>query len=268
MSEVAAYQRHRPGIYRRRILIQGGDGWVRADMEDDPHRYGVLLHHRDGIVTTAEAFPLRTPWDLCTVAAAQLSALVGMRLSPDPTAIFRHTAASRQCTHVFDTAGLAVAHAARGTLRREYEIEAPYWSPQGPRELVLWRDGVEVLRWTVDGGAITSPEPYAGQGWQKMLRWARDAFVHRDDFEAIVVLRRATMISGARTVSLDALDNAAQTGHINGACHVFQPEVAPHARRIPGSTLDFTDAAAKLLQDLDPSPGHSPREARHPRTAA
>jgi hypothetical protein len=250
MSAIAAYHQHRPGIYRRRILIRNGDGWVRADMEDDPHRYGVLLHHRDGVITAAKAFPLRTPWTLCTVAAAQIDRLVGMQLAPDPTAIFRHTAAGGQCTHVFDTAGLAVAHAARGTPSRDYEIEAPFWSPEGPRDIVLRRDGVETLRWTIDAGTITSPAPYAGQNWQKMLDWARETFIHRDDFEAVVVLRRAVMISGARTVSLDPLENAAQTGHANGACYVFQPAHAPLAQRVRGSTLDFTDRPALLLADL------------------
>lgn len=250
MAEASGYRTHRPGIYRRRILIRGEDGWVRADMEDDPHRYGVALRHDGSTVTAIEDFPLRTPWDLCRVAAAQIARLVGMPLSADPTAIFRHTAASEQCTHVFDTAGLAVAHAARGTRRREYEIEAPYWSLTGPREIMLRRDGEEVLRWTIENRGIIAPAPYAGLDWQKMLGWARDTLHDPDDFEAVVVLRRAVMISGARTVTLDPLVNAAGTGHINGACYVFQPAVAEHALRNRGSTLDFTETPERLLADL------------------
>lgn len=250
MSTGSGYYQHRPGIYRRRILIRGGPGWTRADIEDDPHRYGVLVHHDGKRVTAVEDFALRTPWTLCVAAAARISALKGMPLSADPTAIFRYTAASEQCTHVFDTAGLAVAHAARGTARREYEVEAPYWSLDGPHEVILRRDGFEVLRWTVADRQIVAPPPYAGHDWQKMLGWARETFVHRDDFEAVVVLRRATMIAGARTVNLDPLDNAAQTGHANGACYVFQPANASRALRVRGSTLDFTTSADTLLADL------------------
>jgi hypothetical protein len=250
-TEAPGYRTHRPGIYRRRILIRGTPGWVRADMEDDPHRYGVALRHDGQQVTAIEDFPLRTPWTLCVAAAAQINRLIGMPLSPDPTAIFRHTAASEQCTHVFDTAGLAVAHAARGTTRREYEIEAPWWQPQGPREVILRRDGAEVLRWTVQDRRIVAPEPFAGRDWQKLLGWARETFGDDPDMiEAIVVLRRAAMISGSRTITLDPLENAAGTGHINGACYVFQPEIAPLALRIQGSTLDFTDAPQLLLSDL------------------
>lgn len=254
MTVHAAYHQHRPGIYRRRILIRGGPGWTHADMEDDPHRYGVRLRHDGERVVAIEDLPLRTPWTLCRAAAAQIRKLVGMPLSPDPTAVFRHADPGRQCTHVFDTAGLAVAHAARGTVRRDYEIEAPYWQADGPRELILHRDGAEVLRWTVDDRRIVAPQAYAGRDWQKLLNWARETLVHRDDFEAVVVLRRAAMISGSRTVTLDPLANAAETGHVDNACYVFQPDVAPLARRIVGSTRDFTDARELLLADLRDTP--------------
>ncbi|MDB5968420.1 MAG: hypothetical protein JWQ90_870 [Hydrocarboniphaga sp.] len=39
------YATHRSGIYRRRLRIVTGPGWARADLEDDPHRYGVEVHH-------------------------------------------------------------------------------------------------------------------------------------------------------------------------------------------------------------------------------
>lgn len=251
MSEAPGYRVHRPGIYRRRLLIRTRAGHARADLEDDPHRYGVEIDH-DGLqVTAIRGHALRTPWTLCTAAAAQLQRLVGMRLSADATAIFRHTAASEQCTHMFDTAGLAIAHAARGTALREYDIEAPYWQPSGPRELILRRDGIERLRWTVDGRSITAPAAYAGLEWQKMLGWTRETFSDPDDVEAVVVLRRAVMISHGRTVSLDPLTDAAGTGHTNGACYVFHPEVAPLAKRVYGSTLDFTDRPEALLADLE-----------------
>lgn len=250
MAESPLYRLHRPGVYRRRLRIQGRDGWTRADLEDDPHRYGVALRHDGQRVTAIEEFPMRTPWSLCTAAAAQVHRLLGMPLSPDPTAIFRHTAAGEQCTHVFDTAGLAVAHAARGTCLRDYEIEAPFWTPDGSRIVALRRDGVEVLRWTVHARTILSPAPYAGLDWQKMLNWAREQFTDPDDFEAVVILRRAVMISNGRSVTLDPLDNAADTGHVGGACYVFQPGTAERAKRIHGSTLDFTDTPEYPLADL------------------
>lgn len=246
----AAYRTLRPGIYRRRIRIRTGPGYARADLEDDPHRYGIAIRHDGERVTGIEGFPIRTPWTLCVAAQANLQRLVGMPLTPDASAIFRHTAPGQQCTHMFDTAGLAIAHAARGTPRRQYDVEAPYWTEEEPREISLSRDGEPLLRWQIEGRRILGPEPYAGQDWQKMLGWAREHFEHIDDIEAVIVLRRAVMISHGRTVSLDPLENAAQTGHISGACYVFHPGIAERAQRLPGSTLDFTDRPDALLADL------------------
>lgn len=251
MSEAPGYRVHRPGIYRRRLRIRTTPGWARADLEDDPHRYGIEIDHDGERVTAIREHMLRTPWTLCLQAGTALQRLVGMPLSADATAIFRHTAASEQCTHMFDTAGLAIAHAARGTPLRQYDIEAPYWLPSGPRELRLRRDGVDVLSWTIEGRSILAPAPYAGQEWQKMLGWTRETFQDADDVEAVVVMRRAVMISHGRTVSLDPLDNAAGTGHVSGACYVFTPGVAEHAKRHYGSTLDFTDKPDALLADLE-----------------
>ena len=40
------------------------------------------------------------------------------------------------------------------------------------------------------------------------------------------------------------------TGHVNGACYVYQHGVAERALREPGSTLDFGTAPERLLADL------------------
>lgn len=247
---MSGYRTHRPGIYRRRIRICSSPGWARADLEDDPHRYGVEIRHDGERVTAVQEHMLRTPWTLCRQAGAMLQRLVGMPLSVDATAIFRYTAASEQCTHMFDTAGLAIAQAARGIALRQYDVEAPYWNAGGARELRLSRDGQPLLQWTIDGPLITAPAFYAGQGWQKLLSWARLNISDADELEAVVVLRRAVMISHGRTVSLDPLDNAAATGHVTGACYVFSPGVAERAQRVYGSTLDFTDRPEALLADL------------------
>lgn len=246
------YRQHRPGVYRRRIVIHGGPGWVHADLEDDPHRYGVRLRHDGTRVTTIEALSLRTPWTLCRIAAEQIQALAGMRLSPDPTAVFRHADPGQQCTHVFDTAGLAIAHAARGTRWRDYRIDAPWWRAEGPRDITLRRDGKKILEWQIDDGQIIAPADCAGTPWRRMLDWARARKLDVDAFEAVVILRRAVMISGARTVSLDPLDNAAETGHVSGACYVFHPGRAEIAYRERGSTRDFTDQPHGLIPELQP----------------
>ena len=49
---------------------------------------------------------------------------------------------------------------------------------------------------------------------------------------------------------MDRMTTAAATGHVSGACHVFQPGVAEHALRERGSTLDFGATPQALLADL------------------
>lgn len=242
----------RAGVYRRRIRVVSGPGEVRADLEDDPHRHGVILRHDGRTVTAIEGLPLRTPWSLCPESAPALRKLVGMTLSPHPLAVYRHTAGSRQCTHMFDLAGLAVAHAARGIARRDYEVAVACPGATAPRQATLRRDGVEVLAWTVEGTTITAPEPFAGRGLKTLLGWAEGAFADPDAFEAIVVLRRSMHISNSRESDLDSIQSAGSIDWLIGACYVFQPGVAERTVRNLGTTRDFTETPQALLADLDP----------------
>lgn len=241
-----------PGIYRRRIRIVASEGQARADLEDDLHRCAVTVRHDGAHVTAIDALPIRLPWSLCAQSVNALNRLIGMPLSPHPLAAFRHTDGSQQCTHMFDLAGLAIAHAARGTQMRQYDVEAPYLKESGQRSLSLRRDGVEVLHWTVDGATLLAPEAFAGRDVRRLAAWAESAVPDPDDYEAIIVLRRAVLISKARLHDWDIFPTAADTGHGTGACHVFQPGVQERAARMVGTARDFTDAPERMLGDLKP----------------
>ena len=240
----------RPGIYRRRIRIATSAGQARADLEDDPHRYGVIVKHDGEHVTAVRGIALRTPWSLCHDAVSVLDRLVGMALSPDPQEVFRHTDGRSQCTHLFDLAGLAVAHAARGIAQREYDIELPCFDTRQAREARLSVDGEPRLTWTLQRTVIVGPAPFVGQDLRSMMPWAKARFVDRDTFEAVMVLRRAVFISGNRMFDMDRMAHAAATGHVSGACFVYQQGVAEHAARERGSTLDFSATPQALLADL------------------
>jgi hypothetical protein len=176
-----------------------------------------------------------------------------MALTPDAAAIYKQTDGTHQCTHAFDVAGLAIAHAFRGTPRRQYDIDVPYpvLSVDAPKTVTLHRDGQLVLRWTVDNGVITSPAPYGRQDLGGIVRWARTALPDPDDYEAVVVLRRATYISGVKTQDMDQRVSAADGGRSMGRCWVFQPERADVAWRIKGNTRDFTESQEPMLSDLE-----------------
>jgi hypothetical protein len=244
------YERYeRPGIYRRRIRIAIAPGHARADLEDDPHRHGVRIEHDGARVTAVHGAALRTPWTLCRGAVDVLHRLHGMALSPDPQAVYRHADGRAQCTHLFDLAGLAVAHAARGIAERQYDAEVPCVDPQADREVCLRVDGEERLVWSLHRTTIVAPAPYAGQDLRTLMPWAKRHIADRDLFEALIVLRRAVYTSGHRMHDMDDMRTAAATGHVRGTCHVFQPGVAELAVRERGSTLDFGPAASSLLAD-------------------
>lgn len=240
----------RPGIYRRRVRIETGDDWARAEMEDDPHRYGVTLQHDGSVVRAIEGRALRTPWTLCGGAVEPLQRLVGMALSPDAQQVWRHTNGRLQCTHLFDLAGQAAAHAARGIARRQYDAEVPCLDPEAERVALLHVDGVETLRWTLRRGHIVAPAAFAGQEVASMMAWAKACFIDRDRLEAVMVLRRAVFVSGNRFHDLDDMARAGDAGHVGGTCFVYQPMRVDQALRVAGSTRDFDSAPEALLADL------------------
>ncbi|MDP3668371.1 MAG: DUF2889 domain-containing protein [Telluria sp.] len=242
-----------PGIYRRSIRITTSGNGARAELEDDLHRFSVMLRHDGERVSAIEAVPVRYPWSLCGQADMLLERLVGMPLSPDALAVFRHTEGSEQCTHMFDLAGLAIAHAARGTPVRSYDIAAPYFQEEGVRTLSLRRDGHDILHWTVNDTTLLAPPAFAGRDIRSLSLWARGAFSDPDDVEAVVLLRRAVLISKARLQHWDRFATAADTGHATGACYVFQPGVQERALRMVGASREFTDAPGQLLSGLDSS---------------
>jgi len=240
-------QYQRPGIYRRRIRIATSPGYAQADLEDDPHRHGVLVEH-DGVrVVAVRGVALRTPWTLCRGAVNVLDRLAGMPLSEDPQAVYRQTDGRAQCTHLFDLAGLAISHASRGIAERQYDVEVPCLDARAPREALLSVDGRERLAWTVQRTTILAPERYAGHDLPMMMPWVKQHITDRDEFEAVIVMRRALFTSGNRMYDMDRMTTAAATGHVTGACHVFQHGVAEHAVRETGSTLDFSATPQALL---------------------
>lgn len=233
----------KPGL-RRRIEVVTRPGEARAVVEDDYHHFRVVVRHAAGIVTATHAESPRHPFSACPLAADGLGDLVGMPLSPASQAVYRRTDALHQCTHMLDLAGLAIAAAARGIDYRIYEAETPD-RVEGRTSPRLWRDGVLVLAWDVDGHAIVDPEPYAGVSLGKgFAGWARDN-LSEDMAEAALVLRRAVTIAVGRTRALDALETADSWGR----CFATQPDRAPTARRIKGSTQDFSGRADLLCRD-------------------
>lgn len=232
-------------MFRRRIIINKqvneSDVRVRAALEDDFHHFRVEVVCTDGRVTNVDANGLRTPYSLCSQAAAKLDQLVGMPVTPVAHEVTRVTDANEQCTHMFELAGLAIAAAARSAMRRQYDISVPR-PLAGRTQPRLSRDGVPWLEWDVQGTVIQGPAPYEGIDiYRGMARWALGT-LSADDAEAALVLRRCTGISKGRGIKLDDQVHAMPNAH----CFSQQPVRATLALRMVGSTWDFAGTPERL----------------------
>jgi hypothetical protein len=222
---------------------------VRADLEDDFHRFGLTLHHDGARVTAVEGDATRYPWSTCPTAIEPLRGVAGAPITRRLTALGGHVPARSNCTHLFDLSGLAIAHAARAAdVSRTYDATIPdrdgkSTSPE------LARDGELVLRWELVGATIAGPPPYEGIALRAgFLAWAEDA-LDEDDAEAAIVLRRACDISFGRAMDLDVYETAADLGDIMlGTCHAFQPDTIELGRRNKGQTVDFSADPNALLE--------------------
>jgi hypothetical protein len=234
--------------FRRRIELIGqhgtGHGQVRAALEDDFHHFRVAVDYRDGVVIAVRGETPRHPFSACPGAAPELQKLAGMRLDAIANSVTLHTDATQQCTHMFDLAGLAIAAASRGDTARRFDIEIPR-HVDGRTHALLLRDGVLVLDWEVEGSAILGPAPYAGIDMrQGMARWALTT-LPVEEAEAALVLRRCALISLGRLKDIDKEPHA----HLTGRCYAQQPQRAPQAIRIVGSTWDFTEKPETPCRD-------------------
>jgi Protein of unknown function (DUF2889) len=251
------------GSYHRRLrLVISADGAVDGGLEDDFHYFTVHLEHDGAIVTEVRAEAIRWPWTTCPDAAGPLHALEGMELSVRPLAAGSVADPRLQCTHMFDLAGLCVAHAARGGsvgTTRQYDIEIPAAAPGGAERVVTCvRDGAPLLAWTLAGRHCTAPEPYASAPWRGgFFRWAEEHF-DPDAAEAAIVLRRACDIGMGRGMDLDAVDRADEMeSRMAGVCFTMQPEQIRVALRNKETIRDFDDAATDAMLAEGPASGSS-----------
>jgi len=208
---------------------------VRAVVEDDFHHFRVTVHHDGESIVSVTGDALRRPWSYCSEAAEQLHKLVGMKLSTLGIEVADHADRRLQCTHLFDLAGLAIATAGRGIASLRYDMRVAD-AVEGYRSAHLSQDGVRVLEWDLHQTRIVSASIYKDQDLRiNFADWAQRS-LSAGECEAALSLRRAVFISNGRKVDLDLMAHPPATG----GCFTLQPERAPDATRVMGSTRDFT----------------------------
>ena len=227
--------------YRRFIRLWAEPGRVFAEVQDNPHHFQVTVHHDGERVEALETSSPRHPWTSCPGASEPLQRLGGMALAPRATAVGAVTDARAQCTHMFDLAGLAVAHAhahvTQGRERRAYACSVGADRSSGHTVAELSRDGEPMLRWQIDGEVILEPPRYAGVHLHaRFMAWA-EANLDVEEAEAALVLRRACFVAPSRFFDLDTVERATELQNMLGRCHTFSDGVVETALRVRGSHL-------------------------------
>ncbi|HEX7096538.1 MAG TPA: hypothetical protein VF183_11690 [Acidimicrobiales bacterium] len=247
-------------FHRRHKLVAVDDTTVLAGVEDDMHHFELTLHHDGRRVTAIAGRAVRWPWSPCAEAPRALDALVGMPLDPFPAVNGGWADARSQCTHLFDLAAIAVAHAARHVSGgdggcRSYLAVVPDWF-EPPYDAWILRDGSEVLRWRVGPSStiVEGPAPFPGARLnRRFVEWCREHLDDHDVAEAALLLRRAAWMSPARHMALESIPTIAGTGLPTGVCYATQPERVELARRNRGSLRDYGTRPQDLLSPF-PAP--------------
>ena len=109
----------------------------------------------------------------------------------------------------------------------------------------LEENGSELLRWQLDGTAISGSGPFAGRDLKQLSKWKQD--LPPRDAERVTMLRRAVFVSGARQFNpppgLRAADQGSQR---MGVCFNYQLPQAEQSIRMEGWRSDFSDRGEPL----------------------
>jgi hypothetical protein len=229
-----------PGLWRR-IVLQPGPSYIGGALEDDMHRFHLRIDHAGGRIVAVAARALRHPWSACPGATEFIATeLTGELLEDvarrDP---YQH------CTHLFDLAVLAAAHADDGDptcfdMRVADRVEQRTTA-------TLAENGIEQLRWRLDGTKIAGTD----RDLRQLSQWKRELPPH--EAEWAMLLRRAVFVSGARQYRAPSLE---QTAALNegrmGVCFNYQLPQAEHSTRTPNWHRDFSESGREPLEGLDP----------------
>ena len=235
-------------IYRRRIRLRAGAGRASAELEDDFHHFVARIEHDGERVTCVGGEAIRFPWTTCSGAVGVLAALEGVALTRDLHQLSRATDPRMQCTHLFDSATLAISFAASGRSACVYDAEVPELVA-GSAQVRLSRDGQPLLEWPIEAFRIQAPgpledQPLIGPGFSEAVRKLGDPALE----EPVLVLRRAVLISMARVYDMDRVEDPQAFARAIGAkCFTFSPVHGDSARRIVGANRDFSAGPEGLL---------------------
>jgi hypothetical protein len=218
--------------YHRRIEMASTPTSIDAEMEDHHHHFRVHLDLKNGVIAKVETTAVRAPWTTCATGAAALERMNGLTIAEATDPRTWGDDRSAHCTHAADLALLAVRHATDATCRYDATFTP---ANAHHRTATLTRDGTEVMRWTLDGAAVTEPFGNLPLDRHAFLPWIR-ANLDEEGIEHAMILRRAATIAMGNAFDLDAFATAADVHPADNTCHTYRVEIASIARRNKGSS--------------------------------
>lgn len=245
------------GTFRRLIDLRAWDrntvvGWL----EDDHHHFGMTLVHDGALIQDVRIASTRHPWTTCQSAGEPMQNLIGQPLFSRCSDIGTFIDMRRQCTHLFDLAGLLASHAFHRRDHRRYEGEVRRLDSIESGVDATWlraslgRDGQQVMQWDVCQNRIMRPEGSAGHtidhGFREWIETLDEAIA-----EDAFVLRRAVFVAQARTMNLTRLRLPEE---VPAVCHTYQPESREAAVRIHNSIRRFDHGDEGMLALVNTKP--------------
>ena len=241
------------GIFRRRIRLEHGEGFVTGGVEDCNHGFEVKIFHDGKTVTKIEGSPRRIPFSTCSGAIEPMQVLVGVEVGLTSQQLAERINARANCTHWLDLALLAIMHIPRiNEPVRQYDIAIPD-EVDAPTTVTVLRNGLEVLKWQVQDWAVKEKAPLDGKTLFKgFSSWANQLFPDANEKEAVFVLQKAYFVSRARRFNTNVMAGESEAAHATmfDACFTYSEPRRSVAQRTAATTYDFTETEEQLLKFL------------------
>jgi len=225
----------------RRIRLTPSQGAVQAEVEDDFHCMSVIVHHSGGNAIRIEPDMRRAPWSTCPGAEHKLmQTFTGLPLKQ----FAERGDKKANCTHLYDMAMLAAAHAQDGA-QTIYDIQVSD-AIDNERVAEIRKNGETLLKWTESGFHLVKPDAAAGIRLDKLRSWIDT--LEPGLQEPARLLQWGNMLANGRSIPIEQQSDATK---MPPNCYSFQPEMAIKAKRI-GEILDFSQTTnQRTEQPLD-----------------
>ncbi|MCB1616973.1 MAG: DUF2889 domain-containing protein [Pseudomonadales bacterium] len=239
------------GVYRRRIRLKQGEGYVHGALEDTNHGFEVRVFHEAGVVTAIEPQAHRVPYTSCPGALERIKAFVGVDIHSSLKELNRYQPPSSNCTHLLDLTVMTIRQAATDEAVRQWDIAITDQTDEADSIATVTCNGEEVFRWQARDLQLTAPDDLAGKPFYLGFgKWASKHFPE-EKLEAAFILQKGYFVSIARRFDMNKLAGEpalAQKDGMYGACYTYTSPAIEHGVRTENTMLDFTDCEEQLLQ--------------------